>query len=353
MSLAATLTQSLRSKYGQELDKNQVRESIYGMTRLFKQDTDSVMSILSAEVKENVKKSFGNSGGVVIPVMDATTVTIGNTRSCTVADAENDSALVTLTFITYSFAFSMTPAQHFNNDVKYQEDFDRKLFAGLVELADTIEAQTVNTAETDKNQFFPAEILNYYAEVGDALQVPQAEKDDFYNQMSAIMRQMNFGSMGLGYNVAHSISHEPLVNRFTNQGAGNDQNQQFQFAGYTFFSSSEIANNAGVESTVYVSTQGTYAMENRNDPDCVQGRSIGDTNNPHKEWSEQLLPIVDMEMGVYYTADCNDDAAKGGGANTRNFKEGWEFSTDVAYITAYNSDPVNTFTPIVKAEILQ
>ena len=114
-----------------------------------------------------------------------------------------------------------------------------------------------------------------------------------------------------------------------------------------------MPNGAGVESTVFLSTPGTYAMENRNDPDCIQGRVIGDSNNPSKEWSEQFMPIVNMDMGVYYTADCADGAAKGGGANTRNVQEGWEFSTDVCFVTSYNSDPATCFTPIVKAEILQ
>lgn len=350
MSLAATFTQSLRAQYPNNMDKNEVRPSQYGMKDLFQADTADTMGILGADTKAQIKQSFGNT--VEIPVINKNAaVTIGNTRSCTVVDVENTSALVTLTFVTYAFSFTMTPAQYWNNDIKYQADFDRKLKERLLKLADTIDTQAYNTANTNRNVYYPASILNYYPVVGDALQVPQADKEDFYNQMQAVMTEMDYPAP---YNVGHSTSHRPMVARLMNQGLGNGTNENFQFdTGFNYFGSNRVPNGAGVESTVILSAQGTYAMENRNDPDCVQGRVIGDASNPSKEWSEQFMPIVDMDMGVYYTADCSDDAAKGGGANTRNVKEGWEFSTDVCYVTAYNSDPANCFTPIVKAEILQ
>ena len=351
MSLAATLTQSLRDKYPNNLDKNEVRLSNYGCKDLFQKDTEDTMGILSNDAKGQIKQSFGNT--VEIPVLNRNSgLSISNTRTCNVVDTSNTSALVTLTFITYAFSFTMTPAQYMNNDIKYQADFDRSLLERVKLLSDTIDTQCYNTANTNRNIFYPANILNYYPQVGNTLQVPQTDKADYYNQMQAVMMEMDF--MDAPYNVMHSTSHNPMTARLMNQGLGNAVNEQFQFNNaFNYFGSNRVPNGAGVESTTLMSTPGTYAMDNRNDADCVRGAVIGDSANPIKEWSEQYIPIVDMDMGVYYQADCSDQSAKGGGASTRSVLESWEFSTDVMFLTSYNSDPTTDFTPIVKSEILQ
>src|SRR5688572_15819348 len=123
MALANTLTQSLRTKYPNNFDKNEHRLSRYGAMDFFKKDTTGAGAILSSEQIGMIKQSFGTS--VVIPVIDGEDVTIGNVRSCTVVDSENTSKLVTLTFITYAFEFTMYPALHYNNDLKRQSDYDK------------------------------------------------------------------------------------------------------------------------------------------------------------------------------------------------------------------------------------
>lgn len=346
MSLVLTLCQNLISKYSGATDKNEIRASRYGAWDFFQKQTGLASGILDAQTKANVMKSFGNT--VQIPVLDNRTVTIGNTRSCTVADSENTSKLITLTFATYSFGFTMTPAQHYNNMIAYQQDFDKKLELYLLKLAATLDTAAVAKLATDKNQHFPAAITAYYAATANALQVPLAGHNDFYNNLSAIQEEMDFyGKL----NIISSTSGQPMLNRLKAQGGGNDENDAFQFGGYEWNFTNRLTNGAGVKSTLYAIPDGNVAVVNRNDPDAIAGSSVG---NGAKQWGIANMPLVNMDMATYYYEDCADKSALHAGTSglTRTKVEGFEFSTDVCFVSAYNSVPATTFSPILKAELL-
>jgi hypothetical protein len=62
-----------------------------------------------------------------------------------------------------------------------------------------------------------------------------------------------------------------------------------------------------------------------------------------------------MDLGVFYQADCTDASALQAAtlAKFTNTKiESWQFSVDVFYLKAYNSDIANKYSGILKAEIL-
>lgn len=349
MSLVNTLTQPLREKYVNRLDKNEDRSSRYGALTTFIAQTASGESILSDEVQGLIKQSFGNT--VEIPVIDADTVTIGNTRSCTVVDSENTSQIITLSFTTYAWGFSMVPAQHYNNDVKYQQDFERKFKRYWNQFQADLDTQCINQMETDKNQFFPASLTGaYYPEVGGAMQVPQTAKEDFYNQLGSIMQEMDFYDGG--FDIVHNPKEAANVRRYAAQGSGNATNLAFQLPGYDYSQTNRITNGLGVESTLYAFQQGSVAIQNRNDADSILGSKVGDVI----EWDEVTIPLEDggsMLIGSKYSKSCADESAKGGGASEASLREEFQFSTDVVTITAYNSDPVNTYSPVVKFEIMQ
>lgn len=358
-TLIGTLMQPLRSKYQSQFDKNELRESRYGALRLFQQEAATI-PIFDDETRNNIMRSYGNS--VVIPVLDAQTVSVATpyTRTCDITDDENTSALVTLTFASYGWAFSMTPATHYNNDVKYQKDFERKFNKYLVQFASQLDLLCIAQLEADKNQLFTG-LTDYYAVIADALQVPQVEKDDFYNQAEALMATMDFYA---GSNIVSATSHMPVVRRQMAQGAQNDKNDAFQFQGggsnaegtqirpYNWFPTNRLANGVGVESTAYLVNEGSVYIGNRNDADSVLGASIG---GDHKVWGEEVVPLVNMRMGTFFQQDCSDQSAIAGAAtagNTRSKTEGYEFSTDIVVASVYNSDIAARYNPILKAEIL-
>lgn len=343
-NLANTLTQSLRAKYPNNLDKNELRASRYGAWDFAQIDTRTPESIFDPEIMGLVTQSFGNS--VVIPVLDAETVTIGNIRSCTVPDSENTSQLVTLTFITYAFGFTMYPAQHYNNDVKRQADYDRKLKKYLLQFAADLDSRVITTLDAAKNQLW-TDIGGYYSETADALQVAQAEKNDFFNNAQSILETMDFYGEP---NVVASTSLGPLRRRLDNQGSNNGTNETFQLDPYTWYNTNRIANGGGIQSTGYLIQDGSIAIANRNDPDAVLGhrKSGGDM-----EWGEVVMPIVNLKMGSFYREDCSDGRNLNSGTSglTRTFKESYEFSTDICFQTVYNSSIATRYNPIVKFEI--
>lgn len=344
MSLVATLMQPLRLRYQNSLDKNELRRSKYGAWNFYQAQSNLAGGILTADMNAAIKKSMGNS--VVVPVLNADTVTIGSTRSCIIAPSENTSALVTLTFVTYAFAFTMTPARHFNNDVSYQSDFDRKMDKYLLKFAEVLDTAAVANLSTNKNTFFPAAVTNYYPVVGNALQVTQAQKNDFYNQLNAVEATMDWYGQT---NVISSVTGMPMVDRLKAQGAGNSVNENFQFGGYEWYYTNRLTNGSGVQATMYTIPDGMVAVDNRNDPDAIAGSRVGN----FKIWSQERMPIVNLNMGAYYYEDCADQSALDASTTnlTRTKIEAYEFSTDICFINTYNSSPSTKYNPIVKTEI--
>ncbi len=347
MSLVSTLMQPLRTEYLGTLDKNEARSSRYGAYDFFREDSARPDSIYDNDIRAKIKASFGNS--VVIPVIDAKTVTIGNVRSCTIADDENTSKLVTLTFATYAFGFTMYPGQYFNNDIKYQADFNRKLKNYLNQFAALLDSQAITTLESAKNQFWTG-ITAFYPQVANALQVTQAQKNDYYNNLQSIMETMDF------YGKPHIIANtsgQPLVRRLVNQGAGNSINEEFQLSPYDWHWTNRIPNAGGIQSTHYAVQEGSTAFESRVDPDSLAGNSIGD----FIEWSKVNVPIPNsaygIEMGSLYRKDCVDASGLQAGTAglTATMKESFQWSVDVVFSTAYNSSPSTRYNPIVKTEI--
>jgi hypothetical protein len=346
MSLVLTLMQPLRQKYSPNgIDKFNMKRSRYGALDFHQRQSTGTQSLVSDELRASIKKSMGNT--IQIPVLDTDNVVITNTRSCTVQDSENTSRLITLSFVTYSFGFTMTPAQHFNNQISYQQDFDRKMEKYLIKFADTLDVASVNNLNLNRNINWTPDIAAYYPQVGNALQVTAAQRNDFYNQAEAVLRTMDFYGTT---NVVSSTSGMPIVNRIAAQGGGNAVNEAFQLAGYEWAYTNRIINNAGVNSTLFLVADGAVGIENRNDPDAIMKSRVGN----HKIWDEVNLPLVNMKVASYYYEDCADRSALHAGTShlTRTKLEGYEFSTDVVYINSYLDNPATKYAPITKVELL-
>lgn len=344
MFLVQTLMQPLRSQYRGVIDKNNLRRSRYGALNLFQAQTASPQGILTADVIANIKKSMGHT--IQIPVMNSETVTIGTARSCVIQDSENTSTLIGLTFIPFSFGFNMYRAQHMNNEISYQADWSRKMEKYLLAFAAALDSLCVSTANNDRNQYFTG-LEGGYAVAANAMQVPGARAYDMYNQISSLMELQDFYGQ---YDVLANTMHKSLVRRVSSQGSGNDENDAFQFPGFDFHYSNRVPNAAGIHSTGYVIPKGTVAIENRNDPDAIMGSIAGGGS---KKWSQVDMPIVNMKMGAYYNDDCKDASTLHAGTAhlTRTKVEGYEFSTDVVVMTAWNDKRATSYSPINKFEV--
>lgn len=347
MSLVQTKMQSLRTQYPNSFDRNELRFSELGGWNFFTQESNAPYSIFTPDIKAKIDQSFGNS--VVIPVLNSEVVTIGNVRSCTIADSENTSALVTLTFATFAFGFTITPSQHFNNDVSEQADFDRKMMKYVNQLGRDLDTLCIAVLENNKNSVSAAP-SKYYTFSGGAVQVSQAQKNDYYNNLDSIIKEMDFNG---GINIITSRTGMPLVSRLMAQGGSNSTNEQFQFNGQKWFPTNRIANSGGIQSTHYAVQDGSVAYRTRLDPDALAGRSIGDPANPIKQWGRTVLPNVGIEAGTFYTADCSDRSILNSSVSglNRALLQGYEFSFDLCVAVAYNSNTAAQYQPILKTQV--
>jgi len=344
MSLVATLMQEFRTGYTENMDKNENRASRYRVYDLFRNQTNAPGGILSQNTRDLIKDSFGKT--IKIPVMLNQDVSIGNVRTCAIRTGESTSAFVTLTFATIAFGFSMYPAMYANNEFGYQQDWANRLRGYVNKLNTHLDTLGVSFLNINRNIHWTPEILAVYPQVANALQVSKAGTEDFYNNASAIFEQMDFYDR---IDVAASTMHRPVVRRLVNQGRQNDVNDSFQFGEYDFGYSNHILNSPGIASTAFLVQKGSVAMENRNDRDALMGHTAGGGS---KVWGQEYVPGVDLTMGTYYTDDCTDASGVQPGMEglTRTKIESFEWSTDICFASAFNSDPANRFGPIIKAE---
>jgi len=346
----ATVLQNYINQYDASLDKLEQRPSNYGAMNLFKAQNMHPTSIISPEVEANIEQSFNVS--VQVPVVNYREVTIANVRTCAVQTEGLTSSLVTLTHVTYAVGFVARPEQHYENYVGYQSAINRNITASVQKLAEAVDIDCSATLEANKNQYFPQELLDYYAVVADAFQVGQAEKNDFYNNLGAILQTADHEGTA---QVAVNPIGMPLVNRLESQGQQNGINEAFQMLGYDWFPTNRVVNGGApgtYESTLYAVVPGSVGMASRVDPAAKTRQRI----HEGKFWDVfPNAPQIGMDLGVFYQKDCADISAvqSAGLANsTRTTVESWEFSLDVFYVSAYNSDPVNRYGNIFKAEIL-
>lgn len=347
-NLTATVLQDYISEYGGRFDHLEQRPSEYGALNAFRAQTRGPLSILDPQIEANIDKSFGVS--VKVPVIDYKNVAIGNVRSCALQSDGINSKLITLTAVTYAWGFLVYPMQHYENYVTYQTAINKLMDAGLIKLAETLDAGCVNVLETNKNQYFPQKMLDYYPVVGNAFQVPQAEKNDFYNKLGSIFRDADFtGNIDI---VTNHIGMS-AVRRLAAQGEGNAVNEGFQLLGYTWYPTARVNNgSSAIESTIYALAPGTVAIKSRNSPDAKQRSRIHES----KYWDLMTnAPYVGMDLDVFYQAECADASAVQAAAMqglTQTKVESWQFSVDVFYIKGYNSSPSTRYEGIMKAEIL-
>ena len=359
MALTNTMMQPIISMYEKDrLDKWEILFSRYGVWAAFLGETNTAGNILSPVNKKNLENSWGNT--VPIPILTGDVLSIGTTYSCTISDQENTSNKYTPTFSGYAWGFNMYPGQYKVGDqpinyVQYQDDFTHKANEYLLALMTSVDTTSRNILETNKNTYWTANIANYYANTGDALQIPQSDKNDAFNKLFSVCQEMDLYEQSL---VVASTSLRTLTTRLENQGEGNAINEGFQFklGAFRWTGSNRVLNNAGTQSTGYIVQPGAIAVFNRNAPDFRAKNQIGGGAIPVTKFDTMMLPRLNMEVGTFYKATCAASPSATSYLSQplqATVQEGFGFNTEIGWITAAqgNSSPSTKVVPIVKFEI--
>lgn len=344
MSLIETRLQNLR--VNSDLDKNMARPSRYGALDLFVEQSYARDGIITDELRERAFAANGRE--VQIPVIDYDgDVTISNVRSCDIADDENTSKLVNVTFVTYAFGFTMVPTLYDNNEIRIQKDWERKFLKYLYKLADTLDAGAVAALSANKTQVFK-ELLTY-TQAGNSIQVPWVQREDALADFDAMMAANDyFGRM----HIVGNAGIQALVTKLAQHGLYNDVDKRNEYLNKIFHFTNNVTNEASAYASGYAVEHGNVGMLFRVDREALRRTDLG----PMGEWDITTLPVLNIPVGTFFKDSVGNYSTIAGAASadmTCVHKEYYGFSVDVAYLVAYNSDPTEIANPIMKFDILK
>lgn len=342
MSLLNTRVQELRVQ-SPTLDKWTNRPSRYGAFDVFVAGNNEADSIISQELLDRAASAVGRD--VKVPVYDSETVTIGNTRSVTIADSENTSQLYTVSFTTYSWGFTIIPSLFMNNEHSMQADFQRKFIKYLNAFAAARDNAALSVLDANKSQVY-ADLLGY-TNTANTIVAPNAKKDEIIGDMTAIANANDY------YGDYHVIGNPGLMARvmkMSEHSIFNDQDKTIQFMDKNFHFTNRLANAVGHEATGYLVNSASCGLLFRHEREALLGTRLPDGT----EWSIDTLPMLGIPIDTYFYYGKSDESSIAGAASadmTRVAKEHHGFAIEVAEVVAYNDDLSANASPIMKFAI--
>ena len=342
MSLVATRIQNIRAN--SNLDKFELRPSKYGALNAFIAQSEDPAGILTEELKEKARTSIGSI--LETPVLDYDAdITIGNTRSLTIADSENTSKMVQINFATYSWGFTIAPAMYMNNEIQIQKDFERKMMKYIYKFAQKLDEVALATLATNKTQVLKNKLLYNFST--NAINAKWTERENVFGDLEVMMGSNDF------YGQLHIIGDpgvDSIMRKLQQHGLYNDVNKQNEFGTKVVHLTNNLAAATGKYAQGYAVNAGSLGMLTRFERDCILGTTSGDGH----EWGIATLPMLNIPVGTYFYDSVGDYSTIAGAATAdmvRTRKEHYGFAVDVAFITAYNSDPTKNASPILAFNI--
>ena len=342
MGLVLTRIQNIRAN--SNVDKFEIRPSRYGALDCFMEQSNDPSGILTDDIKEKARMSIGST--LETPVIDYDGgITIGNTRDVTIADSENTSKMVQITFATYSWGFTIAPAMYMNNEIKIQKDFEAKMLKYIYKFAQTLDQAALAALAAAKTQVINNNLL--YDKTGNVINAKWTERENILGDLNVIMGANDFfGPLS----IVGDAGVESLVRKLAQKDLYNIENKRNEWGDKTLHFTNNLAKATGKYAQGYAVASGSVGMLTRFERDCLLGTVSGDGH----EWGIANLPVLNMPVGTYFYDSVGDYKTIGEAATadmTRTRKEHYGFSVDVAFVTAYNSKVAANASPILSFNI--
>jgi hypothetical protein len=346
MSLIASLSREFRADAPQ-FDTDEFRATTTGALNLFHRQTKGVSSFISDDLKTKFGASFGNT--VRIPVINNKSVSIRTTRPLIIPDDENTSALYTVTPVTFAYGFTMYPAQHYNNDIDYQRDFNAKYAAMIVAMSAAIEAAAEGAIDLAKTQVFNV-VTGGHTVAGNVVsETGIASLKDSYilADLQPIMAGNDFP--GLNLHILGNQGFRSVLNRLDTFGEFNEQNKTFMYQNNEFSFTNAISDATDKVATGYAIEPGQLGMVTRVEPDSEYRTNLPDGH----QWGKVLVPGLELEFGTYMYREAVDASGLNASTTglTRTSKIAMDFAIDIAFITKYNSNRATLPSGVLKFDI--
>lgn len=338
--MSLVLTRIANTNANSRFDKYEYRASRYGALDAFLAQSNDPNGILTPEMKEKARASIGTI--LQTPVIDYDKdITIGNTRELTIADSENTSRWIQISFATYAWGFTIAPAMYMNNEIGIQRDFEVKMMKYIYKLAQTLDQAALAKLAAEKTKIIKNPLL-YSANAG-TIDAKWTERDNILGDLDVIMGANDF------YNQLHIVGDpgvESIVRKLQQNGLYNAINKQNEYSGKVFHFTNNYAATKGKYAQGYAINAGSLGMLTRFERDCLLGTVSGDGH----EWGIATLPLLGIPCGTYFydsVGNYSDIAGEATEDMVRTRKEHYGFAVDIAFITAYNSDANNLPSPII------
>ena len=343
MSLASTRIQNIRAN--SNLDKFEYRPSRYGALNAFMVQSEDPTGILTEELKQKARTSIGST--LETPVIDYNTgISISNARTLTIDDSENTSQMVQITFATYAWGFTITPAMYMNNEIGIQKDFETKMMKYIYAFAKKLDEVALAALAAGKTKILKNPLLYNWSD-SNAINAKWTERENVFGDLEVMMGANDF------YGQLHIVGDpgvESIMRKLQQHGLYNDVNKQNEFGTKIVHLTNNIAAARGNYAQGYAINAGSLGMLTRFERDCLLGTVSGDGH----EWGIATLPLLNMPVGTYFYDSVDNYstiAEKATTDMTRTRKEHYGFAVDVAFLTAHNSAPNTLASPILAFNI--
>lgn len=386
MSLVLTRIQNVLAQAN--LDKNEYRASRYGALNAFMAQSNDPSGIVTPDLKEKARVSTGKSLLTTVIDYDGG-ISISHDRPLVITDSENTSRHLLINFATYSFGFTIAPAMYMNNEIGIQKDFEVKLMKYVYKLAQVLDEAALAAIAAAKTTVINNSLL--YDKTGNIINAKWTERENILGDLEVIMGANDFYAP---LDIVGDAGIESIVKKLAQHGLYNDVNKANEYAGKTFHFTNNIAKGGyapNAQGTGFVNTaswkgqpttskqandesyaaatalpavtagsnlyargyaisKGNLGMLHRFERDCLLGTVSGDGH----EWGIATLPLLGLPVGTYFYDSVGDFSTIGGAGTAdmvRTRKEHYGFSVDIAFVTAYNSDPTHNPSPILSFNI--
>lgn len=343
MSLVLTRTQNMRAN--SRFDKNELRGSRYGALNVFMTQSEDPTGIITPELKNKARISIGST--LETPVIDFDgNITIGNTRTLTIADSENTSRMLTITFATYAWGFTVVPAAFMNNEIAMQRDFETKMLKYIYKFAATLDGVGLAHLSANKTQQFNNQLL--YTVNSNVLEASYAQRESLFGDLDVLMQANDYYR---GIDIVGDAGVQSIYNKLQQYGAANVLNKRNEFGDKNVYFTNNMTAVSGVYAQGYAVEQGNLGILTRFEREALLRTR---TNDGH-EWDIVRLPVIDMEVGTYFYDSVGNYNGIVGAATAdldRARKQHYGFAVDVAFVSAYNSAIATRPNPIISFQVL-
>ncbi len=330
--------------------KNSLRMGEYGAFELYKEQSNDPNGIIDPQTKED---AWARSQGrpMQMTVLDPNTnITISNSRSCVISDAENTSKQVTVTFVYVGFGFTMVPTLYHNNQIKYRQDFRTKYRTGEDAMGNAIDQLCIANLALGQSQVFAQDLG--YTITGNSVQVPYTKRTNIFGDLKAMMRANKFRMDEM--HIVGNAGCEAILRNLGIFGANNAQNLEEERRVARLHYTNNVANAQQSGGTTY--SGACYAVA----PGMVgmltrpsRAELYGLKSIVGHEWDTVEMPGLGMMVGSHYYQSVGDMSSIAGAASADmvcDMKEHFSFGVEIALLTAYNAAIATYANPIIKVD---